>query len=330
MPSTDFLENPLFLCGHRKTGTTLLLSLFDNHPELAVYPPDSGFFYLYYPQYDSDEYSKEEKIERMSDRILGMLSQDIEAMPEDQKSKLHFPLDEFKASFRTLAGKTDCAPKDMLECLLLAFKQTWEPSKPVKGWIEKTTSSEIYASDILEWFPSAKFIHVVRDPRDNWASLRSGWNERYTQFNDSLERLMQSMIDRGQTGMEFARSNPALYGEDRYMVIRFEDLVSNSRAVISSMAKFAGIGHEDHLYQPTFCGIPWLGNNFDGKKFSGISSSNVGRWRERVPEKETALIEFHYRDLMEYFGYRSEIDSRTACRAATEHYKWHNFAQLYP
>ena len=46
-------------------------------------------------------------------------------------------------------------------------------------WVEKTTSSEFYATEIIKWFPNAKFIHLIRDPRDNFASLKSGWEERY-------------------------------------------------------------------------------------------------------------------------------------------------------
>ena len=45
----NLLDNPVFLCGHRKSGTTILVCLFDSHPELLTYPCDSGFFYKVFP-----------------------------------------------------------------------------------------------------------------------------------------------------------------------------------------------------------------------------------------------------------------------------------------
>ena len=47
--ANSLLDFPVFLCGHRKSGTTMLLALLDSHPELLTYPADSAFFYRVYP-----------------------------------------------------------------------------------------------------------------------------------------------------------------------------------------------------------------------------------------------------------------------------------------
>ena len=44
-----FLNNPVFICGHRKSGTTMLCSLFDDHDDILVYPSDSSFFQIFPP-----------------------------------------------------------------------------------------------------------------------------------------------------------------------------------------------------------------------------------------------------------------------------------------
>ena len=41
----------IFLTGHRKSGTSLLQRLFDNHPDIDVYPTDLTLFYNYFPYY---------------------------------------------------------------------------------------------------------------------------------------------------------------------------------------------------------------------------------------------------------------------------------------
>ncbi len=42
---------PIFLAGHRKSGTSLLHMLFDGHPSLMAYPTDLTVMYAYYPHY---------------------------------------------------------------------------------------------------------------------------------------------------------------------------------------------------------------------------------------------------------------------------------------
>ena len=73
----SFLDSPVFICGHRKGGTTMLINMLDNANDAIVYPDDSSFFYLYYPRFDSVEYTKEEKISRIKDIIIDEVLHDI-------------------------------------------------------------------------------------------------------------------------------------------------------------------------------------------------------------------------------------------------------------
>ena len=49
MNLNNFIKDmePIFICGHRKSGTTLYLNLFDNHNELFTYPHDLNIFYAF-------------------------------------------------------------------------------------------------------------------------------------------------------------------------------------------------------------------------------------------------------------------------------------------
>ena len=61
-----------FIGGHRKAGTTMLLALLDGHPQLNVFPVDSGFFYAYFPVYESEGYDREARIGRILEFCFGM------------------------------------------------------------------------------------------------------------------------------------------------------------------------------------------------------------------------------------------------------------------
>ena len=98
-----YLEKATFICGHRKAGTTLLLCLLDNHPELLVYPPDSAFFYLYYPTYDSPVYTDEQKVERI-ECMVDQLEYEINGLSESDRKDLNFPIDTLRKDVIQLLG----------------------------------------------------------------------------------------------------------------------------------------------------------------------------------------------------------------------------------
>ena len=216
--------------------------------------------------------------------------------------------------------------KHILESIMTNLQKYFYTENKPKVWIEKTTSTELYALDLKEIFPNAKFIHLIRDPRDNWASLKSGWEDKYNKYNDDLNRLMQSLIERGKLGLEFAKSNHEILGDNCYKIVKYEDLTTNPEKVMSELSEFVGIEFSDNLLYPTRLGVSWAGNNFDGAKFKKASSENVNRWKERISIEEVNLIEFHFENIMNYFNYSLVSSTRERVHAAKEHYKWFNFS----
>ena len=329
MGADQFIEQPIFICGHRRSGTTLILSLLENHPQLLVYPPDSGFFYAYYPVYEEDKYSDRDRIDQIVNFSIGNLEELLATLSDAAQDEINFPFDEFRKAFIKLATKGAANSKELLKALILAYKSVYDhPQNPVY-WVEKTTSSEIYAAEAQRWFPAARFIHIVRDPRDNWASLKSGWDVRFKYHNDSLDRLMHSMIERGSFGFQLALQNPRRIGEGAYKVIRYEDLVTDTEMVMRDVCEFLGIYFHETLLSPTVCGKLWAGNNYSGDNFTHPSTQNVGRWDKRITEEEAQLLEFHFEEFMRAFGYRQSYSLSERTDAAVNHYKWYNYAQAY-
>jgi hypothetical protein len=330
---TSYLDSPVFLCGHRKSGTTALLGLFDNHPETLTYPADSGFFFRVFPA--CEHLSIEETIDLVirhpireslgpeGDAIGRLLAAD--EMPDTDIRRL-FDVDAIVQTYRSLALSSDGSPASHLKSLMQAYATNCgQDSASWSHWVEKTTSTEIYAVEVAEWFPKAKFIHLVRDPRDNYASLKSGWQGRYQHQEDSQFALLQSLLDRGGLGLRMASTNQEALGPDRYMVLRFEDLVENPAHHMAAIAEFVGIAYHPTLETPTVNGVPWPGNNFDGMTFKGLSAVNVGRWHERIEGWEVSIIEGQLGDAMDRFDYKLSTSPTERAKGCIAHYKWFNF-----
>lgn len=328
----NFLDHPVFICGHRKCGTTMLVNLLDSADQAIVYPDDSGIFYLYYPRYDTDQISREDKLQRLAGYIIKQHLAGVLTRPHQTKNEA----EDLKKKCLKFANLVTAFPdkdfdfKKILQYFIKCFSESFYPKvlKP-KVWIEKTTSTEIYASELAYVFPNAKFIHIIRDPRDNWASLKSGWEKKYSKSNDDIRRLKQSMIERGRFGMELAKINKTILGKHRYKVIRYEDLTSNPETEVRKIVSFIGIPFHKKLLQQSIVGLPYKGNNFDGKSLYKPSRINVESWKKRIDDDEAMLMEYHFKDIMEEFGYLPKFNLADQQRAASEHYKWFNFSTPY-
>ena len=176
----SYLDQPIFLCGHRKAGTTMLVNLLDDVDGLITYPDDSGFFYRYFPRYADDKYSDEEKIKRLCDVIIKeKLSEIISELDcsKEIKSELEKKQHIFIQKVMSYS-KENFSYKDILIYFMKTFKEVYYKNKKPVAWVEKTTSTEIYALELSIEFPNSKFVHIIRDPRDNFGSLVSGWDKK--------------------------------------------------------------------------------------------------------------------------------------------------------
>jgi len=323
----DYLGNPVFICGHRRSGTTLLINLLDSVDNAIVYPDDSGFFYMYYPLCEAMNGNEEDKVARLIDKVatenLGSLIEKQKCTIE-KKNRLHDKQKIFISKLEKF-DKKEFSTKDILKYFIKSFGEAFQSETKPKFWVEKTTSSEIYATELKKWFPNAKFIHVVRDPRDIWASLMSGWKGRYSKYNETKNHLMHSMIERGVLGFEMAINNQAIIGRSNYYVVRYEDLTGNPNETMKNISKFMEIDFHENLLIPSTFGINWKGNNFSGDKFNGISTNNVEKWKSRITDTDAMLIEYYFSKVMKNFGYKAQFNLSECQQQAIEHYKWYNF-----
>lgn len=315
-------HSPLaFVCGHRKSGTTLFANLLDGHPRLAVYPFDLTLLYAYFPDYLRAHTAPAERRARLQRILFTELTQHVPAQALDVKAMAE----------RFFAGLPDETLGDAgaLIARLMAVFQERAGRAQTQWGVFKETSIEIYAAELLDWFPDARFIQVLRDPRDNFAALAAGVDKHYSLLGEDHNRTLASLLNRVRIGFQMAQQNSARYGEGRYRLVRFEDLVRAPEPTMRGVANFLGIDFDPCLLKPTVLGNPAGGNAFDGVATFEVSARNVDRWRERISAADAQVIEFHLADEMVAFGYVPAFERTAQARAAAEFYKWQNYAYFY-
>jgi hypothetical protein len=294
----DFENHPIFICGHPKAGTSLITALLDGHPAIVAYPEETLFFRRFLPAIAGK--SREEALE-MADRLLiHVFEWNQESPPPHQKDypdrdygDISFPAVR-KILREVLDSVGSSSPAHFLSAALIAFgRTTGLLRKSSRYWVEKSPYNERYSDQIFSWWPEARCLHIVRDPRDNFVSYQRkqpDWSAKVFAWN---------WVRSTRAGMK----NRAVYGPNRYHLLRFEDLLKEPEKTMESVAVFLDLGWHPAFLQPTRVGDAWRGNSMFAEKYSAISTAPLDRWKKSLSAYDLAVLQTIARRVMRLMGY---------------------------
>ncbi len=189
-----------------RSGTTMLRAVLDSHPQLAV-PPESYFV--------------TPALERRS-RYEGTGaggSLDVDRLLSDIATDRSFP--DWHLDAPALAEVRSSGSATVPEALLALYSAyARRQGKPRAG--DKTPSHLLHVDLLARSFPTARFVHIVRDGRDVVPSIL-GMSFGPDRFAEAV-LFWQRRVERGLAG-------GAALGPDRYREIRYEALVADPEPV---------------------------------------------------------------------------------------------------
>ena len=294
-------DRPVFVCGHPKSGTSLLVNLLDGHPELVVFPEEAMFFRRVLPKMQG--LTPEEKITLAEQTLIHFFEWNIKnpppsqiGNPESDYSEISY--DQIREVFHSILR--DFVPRhdgDLLSAAVMAFGQvSGQLTEKTHRWVEKTPYNEMYIDEILSFWPDAKLIHIIRDPRDNYVS----YVKKHPEWSAPFFAANWNRFSR--IGLE----NGSRYGETKYALIRYEHLVLETDNALIKIRKLLGIKDNIALMTPTKNRKDWAGNSMFPEKFDRISSNPIGRWRNAKNPGEISSIEIISRATMASLDYSLE------------------------
>lgn len=296
--SLDF--PPLFLLGIPRSGTTLLLSLLDGHPQLLVDVGEARFFNSFYPR--SRKASFPEQVNLANRHLLHMFD------PQGAYYRnflTHIPHETVRARFNHLIAQSSGQPKDFLETYVRALGETFGNLDECRYWVIKTPGNEFHLDKITRWWSGAYFIHMLRDPRDVYASYLSR-DRRSARQPTTLDAFAYAW----SKSARYARLYREMVGSQRYKTLRYGDLVSDPQACLADLVRFLGIADHPILHQPTKgagC-IPWGGNAADGSKTFQVHASSHQKWRDLLTEDQVSTLERLLYSEMRWVGYAPHFE----------------------
>jgi hypothetical protein len=210
----------------------------------------------------------------------------------------------------------DNVARDEVEATLLAEERTErgmfrafmriyadQAGKPVMG--EKTPVHLNYTDTLLEWFPEAKVIHMLRDPRAVYVSDRYRRQSRarwpYT-WLDKVPLLLESylLVLTVFAWSRAVRLHPRLAKQypDNYRLFRFEDVVTKPDEMLPEVFSFLGVEMPQGEWSVGLTAKHGMRSSDEG-----IDPNAASRWRERIHPFAKRFLELFLRRSMRRYGY---------------------------
>lgn len=178
-------------------------------------------------------------------------------------------------------------------------------------WAEKTPANILHLDYLFEAFPSAKVVHMIRDGRDVACSLRT--HPRHKVVNGQLvPRNTWNPLDEciGKW-VDAVRAGQAYRGDERYMEMRYEELVAEPRSTLERLMQFLGEPWDEAMLQydkveSTSRDVTKFPQNPEARR--KVETRSVQRWRSDLSEADVAMFKAIGGELLVELCYERSMD----------------------
>jgi hypothetical protein len=256
---TPIDQAPIFIIGHWRTGTTLLhefLALDERHVGPSTYEcMEPNHFLL-----TEGLVSRWLPFFSLSVRPMDNMAAGFNRPQEDEFAlcNLGLPSPYLTVAFPNhppqfeeyldLEGLSPRALATWKRKFLRFLKQL--TFKHNKRLVLKSPTHSCRIKTLLEMFPDARFVHIVRDPYVVFPSTVNLWKSLYITFGlqrptfEGLEEHVLKTFDRVYDKIEEGKS---LVDFDRFYELRYEDLVSDPVGEMAKMYDHLGLGGYEQM-----------------------------------------------------------------------------------
>ena len=294
-PKAGIVPNPVFICGVHKSGTTLLRNLLDSHPDLYVSPEDG-------PDYSAFHSEPEPIVRKFLEKatVHVRMNNAHEFWAYSGGTAEAAPYVRFARHCFTYIKNLEDSAAGRFSALLLASRDAGHAGNEDPLLAHKATLHWHHAGEIFNTFPAAKIVHIVRHPCGTYASAKA----RRKMMGETFSPYRQ--IDSIRQGLIAAQRNLDRFGEERYKVVKYEDLLGHPETTMRSIAGFLSIPYVDILLQPTLLGRPQGANSGHAAAVDTTAALNKESreiWTRSLSDAEIRLIGNALKQCMKTQGY---------------------------
>lgn len=275
-----------FIVGRPRTGTTLLRSLFDAHPDVQI-PWECQFVLNLYPEYSKLNQWDKQTLQRFYKDLL------------QQWQFISWNVDHDKLQSDLLAKEGNASYVEVCEVVYRNFISFYKKND-IKLIGDKNHGYTIYTDRLKKIYPDAKFIYILRDYRDNYHSV--------TKVDFELP-VISLVVYKWKyfykKALEAAKRYP-----DSFYFIRYEDLATDPQLHFSRICDFLGITYMPEVMdfykmkdraQETYPDD--VLQKHHKSLFNPVNTSRLGLWKKSLTKRQVMIadqVAGNYADLAGY------------------------------
>lgn len=250
---------PVFIVGMPRSGTTLLQSILNEH-ELVAIAPETHFLTKFAKRYKDPKQCLKNFVLSERFRYLGITPERLKNCVKQYPTMTHFSI---------------------FDCILREFANNH--GKSIYG--EKTPGHYEYVGKLLEWYPNARIIWMVRDPRAVAASYQNvPWNRTGVEGASIRWRSCTKKLYRWKQ-------------DQRIYILKYENLVVDPKITLRFITEFLNITplpekilekNRKAFYANNIEG--WEDNHLKAAR-KKVTTKPLYKWKNQLSEKQIRRIE---------------------------------------
>ena len=290
------MDKILFVVGNSRSGTTMMGRILGNHPDVYTFG-ELHFFGQLCASTDASASLREREAVALAAQLLCIQREGYRTHGHPRRFQ------EEARKFLDALSEYPATPTALFSAFLSHETARNEKSIPC----DQTPRNVFYIEDILRFYPQAKVINMIRDPRDVLLSQKRKWKRRFLGGTDMpLRETFRDWIN--YHPITISRIwHTAVSAADRFsesdsvMSVYFEELLKHPETTVRKLCEFIGINYADTLLQ-----VPQVGSSSGADKPTqlGINSTRANSWEHgELGSAEIYLCEMLNAPLMKKHNY---------------------------
>lgn len=268
------INNPIFIVGAPRTGTTLTREILSLHSKIFLYN-ETHFFESVYAR---GKQNKNITSQKLNEAIEVMINRN-----NLWKGTKEFCHGIEKDDYLKKVQQEGVSYKNILKIFLSI--QAASRNKVI--WGDSTPQDILFIKEIITLFPESRIIGLIRDPRDYLASNKNYYRKNIAHYAERYDPIINSLLWKSYMN-KLLKAKKDIVVKDQIYLISYERLVDNPLQEVKALCEWLKIDFEDNMINVDSSNSSYLPNKNTVK---GINKNSLGKWKSSLEPFEIFLTE---------------------------------------
>lgn len=282
--------HPIFIVGTPRSGTTLASRILGRHPEVLAAGETHFFEDIWANHRNFGALESRAELESAVSQLLTVFDRFNQVEGQALVDQLIRPNDLVERAIANGGG---------YDGLYRAFTACLNEGKGSLRYCDDTPKHLFYLETIFRFFPEARVIICIRDPRDFLCSYKNFW--RVSKDPKRIKALYHPIMTAilWQSSADIILNYPFVRKSDKIMKLRYESLVVEPEIHVRELCRFVGLDYDERLLA-----VDSHNSAFDQSR-TGIFQGSVGKWTTCLTLEEVWWVQQLNQNSMRKLGYET-------------------------